>query len=278
MRFSTKIAGAATAAVILGGSAFALLGASAGTDVQTHYGDHLAGYAIQGNGSEAFNDVRGTITVPSENSSVPADSIAVGVAMGQNVSTGGRTYGLGLVWDDPASTCGATSWTLESGDTTNTTGPAPVPTSDLKPLLDFGSDFCVAGGGSAYVEIYQSTGHAQLSYIAGPSESDNDVLATTHGVHGGFLDPGVGVTTTNGVDAADLTSGSLASFTRVGLDELLNGGSHSPTQRITFDAPNYGEYVGTETGGAPTTSDLVTLQPSSFAIGSAFSVSVPVIP
>ncbi len=297
----TILAGAAAAALALGGASLAASADAA--QVAAHYSQFLAGYALQGNGVNGYNDVRGTVTVPAGTevtgvAGTTPDAIAVGIALGANVSTGGHTFGLGLVWDDnrttyaptgadylptsdfTPSTCAADQWTVEYGRIDNGTGPAPVPTADLVPLIDFGSDQCVDAGDSYYLEMYESTGHANLAFIAGPTESDNDELADLTGVHGGFKDPGVGITTTSGPDAATLNASDiLASYTRVGIDELLGGGTHAPTKRLTFDAPNYGEYTGTTTSsGTLGGGNVITLQPSSFGVGSAFDVAVGSLP
>jgi hypothetical protein len=267
-----------TAALAL--AAFGLLGAAGAgaSQVGQHYSEFLAGHVLQGNGPQAYEAVWGGTTVPDEPSTVPANSIAVGIAMGQNVSVGGAVYGEALVWDSTAGTCGASSWTLEGGNFTSVTTPMPVPISDMSPLVEFGDDVCIAPGGYLWLKLQQSTSHGVMSFIAGPSEHDNDVLLQDHGVHEHFLAPAEGVTTTSGADAATLALGTLVSFDTWAVTDLASHavGAHAVNKNAL--AFNYGTFTGTETGGVPSVSNPVTLTPSSFTkvgFGSANTVSVP---
>jgi len=241
-----------------------------GAVVRHFYSDHLAGYVWAGNGLASLQDVRGTVLAPAETGAVPADTVAIGMALEQNVATGRQTYGEGLVWDDPAG-CGAGTWTLEAG-AAFLSSPQPVPISALSPLLFFGSDVCVAPGGSQYMEIHYAKDAGEVKFIAGAAEfGDANVLLVDHGVYRTFYTAGMGTDTTTGADAATLTLSTLASFARAGLTERIGG----TFRRITFSSPSTYEFTGTVTGLAPSVANPVTLTPSGFGAGSAFTVTVP---
>lgn len=234
--------------------------------VGTVTSDHLAGYQVNGNGGSRYRDLRYTVTVPAENPAVPADTVAVGIALQHSVADGGYTAALALVWDDPASTCGPSSWALEAGTGTVGPAPAPLPVSSLTPLNFLGSNVCVAGGGSEYLEIFYRVPSRFVHFIAGPSASNSNVLRETFAGYHNFYSAGAGVNTTSGADAATLTSGSLAAFAN-GRVTQFNGHHRG------FRYPNLLTYIGTVSGGAPSVANPVTLQPSGFSAGSAFRVT-----
>jgi hypothetical protein len=289
MTFKAKLA--VTAGLIaLGGLALAAPAhASAArpasaTPAGTYYSENLAGYAAT-SVLEGLNDIRATIHVPSESTSnVPDQTVAGGLTLATGIN-GGDALGIGLVWNAPGGTgkCteagDANTWELEYTDSVKTGTPAlePVPLNLLTVLDVGGSPVCLTGGTSYYLEMYYSTYHHSVAFIAGPQEFTNEnVLATIDHVHGVFYAAGAGVDTTSGTDAADLTTGTLASFTRVGLDNLYDTANpKSPTKRITFDAATTYSFVGTETGGSPSVSNPQTLTPGPFGSGSSFSVTVP---
>lgn len=71
--------------------------------VGNHYSQFLSGYGVEGNGLQPYSDIRAeTVNLPAESSSVPANSLAVGVAMGSDITGSGTVYGLGAVFDSTA--------------------------------------------------------------------------------------------------------------------------------------------------------------------------------
>jgi hypothetical protein len=270
----------------VGGSAalalavFGLLSAAGAgaSQVATHYSMSLAGHAMQGNGSQAFEAVWGGATVPNPGA-VPADSVASGIVMAASPVNPGLTYGLGLVWDDTvhSNTCGAGQWTLEAGSEVTSGIPGPVVTGMLEPLSEFGSPVCVAPGGYLWMKMQQSTSHHLLSYIAGPSEHNNDVIDQVP-AHVHFLATGEGVTTTSLTATNDLTDGVQFSFDTWAVTDLAShkAGAHAANRNAL--AFNYATYVGTQDGVAPTPANPVILQPSAFTkvgFGSANTITVP---
>ena len=254
------------------------------TPAGTYYSENLAGYAgtsvLQG-----LNDIRATIHVPSESTStVPDQTVAGGLTLATGIN-GGDALGIGLVWNAKGGSGACTeaddanTWELEYTNSVKIDTPAlePVPLNLLTELPVGGQPVCLAGGSSYYLEMYYSTFHHVVDFIAGPQEFTNEnVLASIDHVHGVFFAAGAGVDTTSGTDAADLTTGTLASFSRVGLDNLYDTANpRSGTKRITFAAATTYAFVGTETGGSPSVSNPQTLTPGSFGSGSAFGVTVP---
>ena len=267
-------------------TAFALpASASAKPAVQVaiHYSEFLAGHAMQGNGSQAFEAVWGGVTVPGAGvipADVPNDTVAVGLVMAASSVNPSFTQGLGLVWNDTQSgACGLGQWTLEAGEITHPVSlqPGPVPTSDLQPLSESGP-VCVSPGGYLWMKMQQSTKHGVTSLIVGPSENDNDVVAQLHsfGVH--FLSTGEGVTTTTLTAADDLADGTTFSFDTWAVTDLASHavGAHAVNRNAL--AFNSATFVGTQNGSAPTPGNPITLQPSGFTkvgFGSANVITVP---
>ena len=147
-----------------------------------------------------------------------------------------------------------------------------------------GQPVCVAGAGELWMKIQQSTLHHSISYIAGPSATDNDVIGTAPSSFGGtFLGAGEGVTATSGTDAAKIPLGDLVSFNTFAVNRLAHrGGGHATGIAVGVagnggDA-NYATYDGTENGTAPSVSNPETLTPSGFTLvdnGTKNTVTVP---
>jgi hypothetical protein len=264
------------------GLALGSVGTASASVVDTHYSEFLSGYVVEGNGLQPYSDIRAhPENLPNLSGEVSADSVADGVAMGQNLSTGGQVYGLAAVWDDTIhSTCDSNQWAVEDGsEPAMTTSPQPVPVPDLRPVIAFGADICLNPGQGEWLELYHSTHFRTISVIVGPSESNDNVLDLFHNVAQDFRAPAVGLTTSMG-QASTITQGTLADFAGEGIGlTLIESNKVGATQkRVTFSNQNLGVYVGTENGGAPSASNLITLQPSGFGSGSSFSITAPTLP
>jgi hypothetical protein len=271
----------ASSALVHGGSVKPL------ATVASHYSVPLAGYVVQGNGLQPYSDVRSdVVNLPDPSSAVEADTLAVGVAMGENFSTGGQVFGVGAVWDDPSSACLSDQYTVEDGAAFDPSSPLPVPVSDLNPVLDGGSQICLNPGDSFWFEIYHSTGLHEIDVIVGPTESDSDVVTTfTHlgpfPIAQDFRDPAIGLTTTTG-QSENIPTGTTFTFGGEGQGGVGNGltliennkiGAHQ--ERVTLANQNLGDYIATVNGAAPSVANPQTLTPSGFGSGSSFSVDVP---
>lgn len=245
--------------------------------IDTNYQQFLAGYQVFGNGLDHFNEVRGTVALPaSEVSTVPADSIADGLVLQARVN-GGKTAGLAFVYDVPGGGCLADQWTLEAGYET-LSGPGPIVLGDLTPLQNLSagaSPVCLNGGTSAYLEIHLSTKDRILSFLEGPNEyGDYSDLCDIPWVFGTFQAPAVGTDVTSGPDAQLVADPSTqATWSRVGLTQESGFGKGGV--RVTLNGFSLQDIESTLTGNAPTESNPITLSPSGFGAGSAFSVNVP---
>jgi hypothetical protein len=243
-------------------------------NVGTHYSAAFAGYNTDGNGQTEYNGIWRQVTVPDESTAspaVPANTVADGIIMGGNLSKGSYAVAEALVFDDPSSTCLPTQWTLEEGTGSITlVGGQPVlPTSDLNPVLYFGSDVCVNGGGTEFIYLYVSRKHHDADFSAGPSSKDWNVLDTMHGVPGIYRTAGAGISTCNTGDqlcnnpddvngAADLISGSV--FDGSGVAFFVNGQGNSVFgQGKNMYTENYTNWEGTVSGGPPTPTNPITL-------------------
>jgi len=124
------------------------------------------------------------------------------------------------------------------------------------------------------MEIHDSTLLGTVGFDAGFLEPGNalgvDCPVWFHGAR--FYNFGVGVDTTSGAAASDLTPGTLASFTRDGLTVLLQPKlkAGATDDRLTLGAENLQEFLGTQDG---TSAGAPTLTPSGLGAGSAFSVT-----
>lgn len=279
MTFKVKLAAVMGIAALAGLGLAAPAHASA-TPAGTYYSEYLSGYAAT-SVLEGLNDVRATIHVPSEaGSTLPDQTVAGGLTLAQDIN-GGNALGIGLVWNAESGSGACTkadepnSWELEYTTKVEPNTPAlePVPLNLLTPLDVAGLPVCLTGGTSYYLEMYYSTYHHTVAFIAGPQEFTNENVLATIPAHGVFYAAGVGVDTTSGPDAADLLPGTLASFTRIGLDNLYDTSNpKSGTKRITFDAATTYRFLGTSNGLSSGTSTLI---PSAFGSGSEFGVTVP---
>ena len=234
--FKRKLFATAAGLVIAGGlglAAGAVPAHAAATPAGTYYSEYLGGYAAT-SVLQGLNDVRATIHVPSESgSTLPSGTVAGGMTLSAGIN-GGDAVGIGLVWNGevpsltgaPSDCYGAdepNTWELAyTNKVYDTDALHPVPLPDLTELQVAGQPVCLTGGSSYYLEAYYSTYRHSVAFIGGPQEFTNEnVLATIYHVHSVFYAAGVGVDTTAGSDAADLLPGTLASFTRIGLDNLV---------------------------------------------------------
>jgi hypothetical protein len=290
-----KIAYASAVALAVGGLGLTAAAANAAPAaprpnvvVGTNYQSNLAGYQVFGNGSQKYNEVRGTVTLPaSENSTVAGGTVAIGMIMQEDVN-GGQTAGMGFVYNakalDSSITCSSTQWTLMAGTAfDNPIG--PIPLDDLDALLNdsavpVGSPdyICLNGGQSYYLEIHYSTHDHTVAFLAGPNEF-NDVsqlLTVQCRAFDGFENPAIGTFVDSGLE--DLTDGSVqGSWTRDGLTQPagFNTKFGKAGARIPFAYPSTQLVESTVSGGAPTPGNVLTLFPSAFGTGASFSVSVP---
>ena len=272
--------------------------------VATSTSEELAGQVVAGNGLQPYSDIRAHPSLPVENicdtagviatsgpydgqlicpdnSGVLPDSLAIGVAMGENLSTGGQVYGLGAVLDDnrtsfsptstaepvdainwSESTCLPDQYTVEAGEADHAASPAPVPTADLFPLLFGGQDICLNEGTVGdWFEQYHSTHDRTMSMIVGPSESNDNVLFNFRNVAQDFRAPAVGITTTDGNVASNLLAGTLSLFGSegIGLTLIVNNGVGAHQERVTYSEQNIEDYIGTVNGGPVTGANAQTL-------------------
>ena len=273
----------ASSALVHGGSVKPL------ATVASHYSVPLAGYVVQGNGLQPYSDVRSdVVNLPNPSSAVTADTLAVGVAMGENFSTGGQVFGVGAVWDAAGpSTCLSDQYTVEDGAAFDPSSPLPVPVAGLNPVLDGGSQICLNPGDSFWFELYHRTAaHGQIDVIVGPTEGDSDVVTTfTHlgpfPIAADFRDPAIGLTTTTG-QSENIPTGTTFTFggegqggVGNGLTLIENNKIDAHQERVTLANQNLGDYIATVNGAAPSVANPQTLTPSGFGGGSSFSVSAP---
>jgi hypothetical protein len=259
--------------------------ATAGGVVAVSVTPNTAGYELYGQGNSGgppINDVRGTDQLPAdESTATPANSIG-GWLILQQLTTGGSTVELAEVYDDTASTCPAADATLTwSGETpVDAAKGGPLALADLVPLAGDGNEICLPGSASFYGELHYSTSTGVVSFIAGPSEADNNVLAQIGHVWGSFLAPAVGFLTTTGAVAAGLTPGSVQGrWSRVGVTEPAGSNVGAVAgQRITFDWFKLREWVVTVDGFPLSAGDPELAGPTLLpAAGSMFDVVVPAV-
>jgi hypothetical protein len=240
--------------------------------------NHLGGYA----GAKAnvhLNENRSNTTLPDlTGSGVTADRIGSGVTIQQGPG-GGETLAAAWVWNDTSSGCSSTQWALEEGAQSEPSQTPIPPAGGLTPIM-VGSPLhgiCANGGATAFIGVHWSTARRQFAVLYAPIEANNvTIFEEFVSFHGNFLEAGTGVTTTDGVNAAALPSGKVFGYTRNGLTEPagFNFGGKAGT-RVTLNAFNLTQFLGTESGGAKTPSNPATLQPSAPGVGSAFTVTVP---
>lgn len=254
----------------LGSAGAATVNGPAFTDLNV--GPALAGYEVNGNGTKAYNDVRGTVFIPAGSKSNPA------VFLQTNTVSGGHTSELALVLNGAANlsgpvTCAADQWTLAEGWGVPVK-PGPLA---LVQLHQAPGNTCVNAGSSYYLEVHYSTLLREIAYVAGPNEFTNtNTLNTAFIGFQQFFAPAVGV---HYVGALPTVNTPQASFTRDGLTSLNNsharrGGTNS---RLNLASQNTLEVEAIVSADgppdAPTVSDPVFLNTSAFGSGGSFSVT-----
>jgi hypothetical protein len=289
------VSAAAVASLVLAASGVANASINTANDTSTF----LAGHATRGNGLIKFyTGWAQLVDLPNPGSAVPPDSLVQGIAISKSDVNSGPTYGLGAVWDDTIhSTCGAGMWTMEGSTSPYTPpvgAPEPVPAANLTPLTEDGGPICLSPGSSEFIRPNLNNRHHLLDYIVGPSEGDNDIVNTApiHTSFSSFAGVGEGVSTCNsdgvlvddfaacpGTVAQDITTGSVFSFNSFAVGILLGHG-HTSHQAVGNPSSNvnYATYTGTQTGGAPSVSNPITLTPSGFTridYGSYNTVTAP---
>jgi hypothetical protein len=292
MHFSRRATLLTIGGAMVAGLSLAAGLATAGTAVATHYNVPLAGYVVQGNGLQPYSDVRSDLVdLPNLGTAVEPDSIAVGVAMGEDFSTGGQVFGLGAVWDDTShAVCNAGQYTVEDGAAFDSSSPQPVPVDELEPVTDGGSPICLNPGQSQWFELYHSTGLREIDVITGPTEGDSDVVDVFTSLHhfpiaADFRDPAIGLTTTTG-QSQNIPTGTTFYFGGAGHGGVGNGltllrdnEAGASQVRVTLANQNLGAYIGTEgiptSTSPPSVSNPETLTPSGFGSGSSFTVVAP---
>jgi hypothetical protein len=289
MHLKRMFTAGALAAATAGALALGTAGMASAANVGSRYSADLAGFSTAGNGSTVYDGEWRQVTVPAEPSTVTPDTVVAGIIMAHNLSTGGFAVAEGLVLNDPAG-CGPGTWTVEGGTGTVTLPGQPVlPASDLHPLLFFGEKQCFTGGGSEFLYLYHSSKYALVHFSAGPSSKYWDVLATAGVPVPVFRTTGAGILTcTTAVTAcpsadngaSQLVQGSM--FDGSGVGFYVNGQGNSVFgQGKNLYTQNYINWIGTETGGPPTTGNLVTLDttPATTLFGpyGPFTENVPVI-
>ena len=109
---------------------------------------------------------------------MPDQTVAGGLTLATGIN-GGDALGIGLVWNARgrlgACTAAddANTWELEYTNSVKIDTPAlePVPLNLLTELPVGGPPVCLAGGSSYYLEMYYSTYHHTVAFIAGPANS-----------------------------------------------------------------------------------------------------------
>jgi len=205
----------------------------------------VVGYQIS-SGDVQFNEVRATAHITAGDTTDPVLAL-------QSTVNGGVTYAVRL------HLTGAGVFVLQAaaGAVFNTQSGTFDPAS-VGPWFDVPGLGAIADntGGSAYLEIRESTKGHVINIVAGPSETDNATLA----FHWSFLgklplyapvvegwNPAVGAL---GLNEPEIN------FTRVGVTEPAgsNVGGVAGT-RVTFDFFNVDQTLATAFGGAPTTTN-----------------------
>jgi len=255
----------------LGTAGAATVNGPAYTDLSA--GPALAGYEVSGNGTKAYNDVRGTVFIPAGSTSNPS------VFLQTNTISGGHTSELALVRNAAAqgvvgaTACAADQWTLAEGWGLPTK-PGPL---QLTQLHQAPGGTCVNANSSFYLEVHYSTLLREIAYVAGPDEFTNaNTLNTAFIGFQQFLAPAVGV---HYVGALPAENTLQASFTRDGLTSLDNsharrGGTNSRLNLASQNTLNV-QAIVTADGPPdfPTVADPVFLSTSAFGSGGSFSVT-----
>jgi hypothetical protein len=215
-----------------------------------------AGYQI--NSAVPFNEVRATIHVS------PGDTTDGVLALQSNVN-GGHTVVFRLhevgggyilqVANDPFVV------NTQSGVFDPSSIPAFLWRDIASPSAPAGGALVLANtGGSAYLEIHESTATDTLAFVEGPSETDVATLGLTFNFSGKLPLNAPVVEGWNG-DATDLgLNEPEINFTRVGVTEPAghNVGGIAGT-RVTFDFFNVDQVLATRTGAGPTVTNPLAL-------------------
>ena len=289
-KFAYLLAGA----VAVVGMALGSAGMASASTTGTTYSQYLAGYAGANNGLTAYAAAEGTVTLPPEPTTAPADLITGGVVLQQQAGANSPTVGLGYIWNIgvlpvPAgyssSACAdggspADQWVLAWGQSPFAKPGVPLPPSSLT-ALQYGSTGttpnvalydCVTPGVPSFFEIYYSTRTDLINLLAG---SEPGVLALQF--HAPWLfgtmlhEFGFGIDTSNGTAASDMQANGVFSFTRDGLTTVSGHvvGGHANT-RITVNAQRLTTYQGTTDGTSAGSPSLLT---GPMETGSAFTVT-----
>jgi len=229
------------------------------------YTNDLAGYQVNGNGADGYNEVRGTVHVS------PGSTSNAAIYLQENAFSGGLTAELALV--KGGNGCLANQWGLEAG-VGNNTSPGPLTLVSLTtPVPDHS---CINAGGSEYLEVHYSTLLRQIVFVAGPNEfGDTNVLNNVQltGLHI-FHSPAVGVHYTV-LPTLPTVSTPQMSFTRDGLTRLLNPSARrdGTNDRLNLASQSTLQVEATPSGAAPTVGNPVYLITSAFSSGGAFNVT-----
>ena len=256
---------AAGLAALTGSLLMGVSSAGAATVTGPAFTQDLAGYQVNGNGSTAYNEVRGTVQIPAGSTSNAA------IYLQENAFSGGLTAELALV--KGGNGCLANQWGLEAGVGSNA---APGPLTLVSLTTPVPDHSCINAGGSEYLEVHYSTLLRQVVFVAGPNEfGDTNVLNTVqlYGLHI-FHSPAVGVHYT-ALPALPTVSTPQASFTRDGLTRLLSPAARrgGTNDRLNLASQSTLEVEATPSGAAPTVSNPVFLNTSGFGSGGSFSVT-----
>jgi hypothetical protein len=222
--------------------------ADAGVTGPVTYTTTTAGYQVRG--TQAFNDLRATVTFP-----FIFDALSQVNLLLQGTAGAGPTAELSFVYNGGNSN----EWTLNWGYSATSATPALHVVTPRQEVTN--SPF--------YLEIHYSTKTHEVAFLGG-DESDPTVMARVTGVTGRFAAPAVEV-----VDS-DPAQGLQASFTRVGVTELLRPASlASPTRRLSLAAESLRQLTATQSGKPPAPGNKAVLVPSKLGSGSGFTVRVP---
>jgi hypothetical protein len=245
------LAASGLATVALLGSSAAAYAASPKVTNGPNYTTHVAGYELA-SGDVQFNQVRATAHITAGDTTDPVLAL-------QSTVNGGITYAIRLHLVGGSFVLQAASDFVNNAQT-GTFDPASIPS---------GAWFDVAGGpsiadnlgGSAYLEVRESTGGHVINIVAGPSETDTATL-TFHWSFTGKLPLYAPAVEGWNPDAAALgLNEPEINFTRVGVTTPagVNPDGIKAGQRITFDFFNVDETLATLFGGGPGVANPLTL-------------------
>lgn len=227
---------------------------SANVNGHVIYTTTAAGYQVHS--AKAFNDVRATVTFPFITGATSQVNLLL-----QHTRGAAPTAELSLVYNGGRSN----EWTLKWGFSPTSTTPA---LHTVMPRVEVTNS-------PVYLEIHYSTKSHQIVFSAG-SERHPVVRHTVSGVHGQFSAPIVEVASVYQLADTLPAGAEQASFSRVGVTELLNPGNpSSPTKPLTLAAESLDTFEATVSGQPPMPANPLTLVPSRPQAGSAFQVIAP---